>query len=99
MRLLPRLLDYIHARGYECTGGELWRSPQEATRQGFSNSLHPDRLAIDINLFRKGVFLETTEAHTEFGEYWESLHELARWGGRFRKPDGNHYSIEHGGRK
>jgi hypothetical protein len=26
------------------------------------------------------------------GEFWEGLHPLCRWGGRFN--DGNHYSIE-----
>ena len=58
-------------------------------RRGSSKSLHIRRLAIDFNLFMKGRYLSTTEAHRELGRYWESLHYLNRWGGRFN--DGNHY--------
>lgn len=102
MVLLPRLLDYIHAAGYEVTGGELWRTPEQAQAnaaagRGISNSLHIDRLAIDLNLFKNGVFLTSTEDHREFGEWWEQQHPLCRWGGRFN--DGNHYSLEHNGKK
>jgi hypothetical protein len=102
MFLLPRLLDYIHAAGYEVTGGELWRTPEQAAINaergiGTETSLHRDRLAIDLNLFKNGVFLTSTEDHREFGEFWESLHPLCAWGGRFN--DGNHYSLMHNGRK
>lgn len=104
MKLLPRLLDYIYEQGYEVTGGELWRTPEQAAINaergvGTSTSLHLDRLAIDLNLFKDGKFLTSTEAHRQFGEYWESLDPLCCWGGRFSRPDGNHYSITHGGRK
>lgn len=68
-------------------------------------SLHFDGLAIDIDLCDKnGVYLESTEAHRKYGEYWESLHELCYWGGDGLKKDGlkwdgNHYSVTDGGRK
>lgn len=65
--------------------------------EGISNSLHTDRLAIDFNLFRNGVWLKTTEDHLPLGQFWEKLHPLCCWGGRFG--DGNHYSITHQGRK
>jgi hypothetical protein len=66
---------------------------------GYSHpsSNHKQRLAIDFNLFKDGVFLQGTEDHRPLGEYWESLDPLCRWGGRFN--DGNHYSIEHEGIK
>lgn len=64
---------------------------------GIRASLHEIGLAIDLNLFRDGKFLAASEDHQPLGEYWESLHPLARWGGRFK--DGNHYSIEHEGKK
>lgn len=64
---------------------------------GILYSVHQDRLAMDVNLFRDGVYLSDTESHKPLGEYWESLHPLARWGGKFK--DGNHYSVEHEGRK
>ena len=58
-------------------------------------SCHYLRLAIDINLFKDGVYLMTTEDHRKFGEFWELLG--GSWGGRFN--DGNHYSIEYHGRR
>jgi hypothetical protein len=53
-------------------------------------SFHYKGLAQDFNLFIDDVYQETTEAHERMGEKWESLG--GTWGGRFRKPDGNHYS-------
>jgi len=59
-------------------------------------SYHYMGLAQDINLFLrdpvtgKWTWQTTTEAHREMGEFWESLG--GTWGGRFRRPDGNHYS-------
>ena len=55
------------------------------------HSCHYLRLAIDLNLFKDGKYLMTTEDHLIFGEFWESLG--GSWGGRFN--DGNHYSLEH----
>lgn len=101
-RLLPRLLDKAHELGFEITLGEAWRPPETAahyarTGKGIGNSLHGERLAIDLNLFRNGAYLSSTESHRALGEWWERQHPLARWGGRFN--DGNHYSLEHNGRK
>lgn len=66
---------------------------------GIVGSLHELQLAADINLFKDGKFLSNSSDHKPLGEYWKSLHPLARWGGDFSKPDGNHYSIEFGGKK
>jgi hypothetical protein len=101
-RLVGMLIEYAYAQGYELTLGEAWRSPEQAQRnaqagKGIANSLHAERLAVDLNLFRGGKFLQASEDHKPLGEYWESLAPDARWGGRFG--DGNHYSIEHAGRK
>lgn len=95
------LLEAYHL-GYEVTLGEAFRSPEEAARlakagKGIATSLHTSRLAIDLNLFREGHYLSSSEAHRPLGEWWEAQHELARWGGRFN--DGNHYSFAHGGRQ
>ena len=102
MKLLPRLLDKIYESGYECSGGDMWsKSEYKAHKE---NSNHYIRLAIDINLFKDGVYLTDSLAHKPFGEFWESLHELCRWGGRVNPKtgksygDGNHYSFEHEGR-
>lgn len=65
---------------------------------GIRNSVHGDRLAIDINLFINGVYQTQSEAYRPLGEKWESLG--GTWGGRFfPTPDGNHFSIAHEGRK
>jgi len=101
-KLLPRLIDKAYELGYEITLGEAWRPPEtaaayDAAGKGISNSLHIDKLAIDLNLFKDGVYLPHTQDHEPLGIFWESLHSECRWGGRFN--DGNHYSITYNGRK
>lgn len=89
--------------GYEVSLGDAYRDPRVhgalGVRKSYShpNSAHKVRLAIDLNLFRNGEFLEQSEDHRPLGEWWEQQHPLARWGGRF--DDGNHYSFEHNGVK
>lgn len=97
-----QLVLYAYKHGYQLTWGESLRRPavagENATAgRGIRNSLHLIGLAVDVNLFRDGKWLTATEDHRPLGEYWESLHPLARWGGRFN--DGNHYSMEWEGRK
>ena len=104
---VARLILRASEMGYEVTLGEAWRSPEEAARlaqqakgRAIKRSLHCDRLAIDLNLFRNGVWLTATDDHRPLGEYWESLSDdvaTCAWGGRFQ--DGNHYSVEYQGRK
>ena len=60
-------------------------------KRGISLSLHMLKLALDLNLFRDGRYLSKTEDHHALGRYWESLHPLNRWGGRYG--DGNHYEM------
>ena len=101
-RLLPRLLDHAHNLGFEVSLGEAWRSREEAARLakaglGIVNSLHCDRLAIDLNLFKDGVYLTDSAAYAPLGAWWES--QGGAWGGRFVRPDGNHFSWPYQGRK
>jgi hypothetical protein len=101
-RLVASLIFRAYELGYEVTLGETYRSPEEAARlaklgKGIKDSLHTLKLAIDLNLFKDGHYLSSTESHRQLGEWWESQHELCTWGGRFG--DGNHYSLTHGGRK
>lgn len=100
--LTAQLILEANRRGYELTYGEAYRTPEQAALNakkgiGIKNSLHTIRLAVDFNLFKDGKFLSNTSDHELLGQYWESLHPLTRWGGRFG--DGNHYSLEHEGRK
>lgn len=100
--LVANLICKAYALGYEVTFGDAFRDPRvhgivgEKKSYSSAKSVHKERLAIDLNLFRDGVYLTSTEDHRELGEYWESLHPLCRWGGRFN--DGNHYSMEYQGR-
>lgn len=100
-RLVGLLIEFAYQRGYELTFGDAYRDPRVhgavGQKVGYSsaNSLHKERLAIDLNLFRAGKYLTRTEDYIELGEYWESLG--GSWGGRFN--DGNHFSLEHNGRR
>ena len=99
--MLVELIRYAYSAGYQITFGDAYRDPrlhgEIGVKKGYghSKSAHKQRLAIDLNLFKDGVYLTSTEAHQPLGEYWEHLG--GSWGGRFN--DGNHYSIEHGGVK
>lgn len=100
-RMVASLLFQAYAMGYEVTLGDAYRDPRmhgdvgEKKGYGHSRSCHKLRLAIDLNLFRDGKFLEGTEAHRPLGEWWEA--QGGTWGGRFN--DGNHYSFSHEGMK
>lgn len=106
-RLVPGLLAKAHDLGFTVSFGETWRSNEEAARlaglgKGILLSLHCDRLAVDLNLFKDGVWLTDKESHRPLGVYWEQqsrppAYECV-WGGSWGA-DGNHYSIAHGGRK
>lgn len=105
-RLVSLLILEAEAQGFEVTIGEVYRSPEEAERlfklgKGIKNSLHTLKLAVDINLFKNGVYLSSTDSHRSLGEWWEGLSTppdiICHWGGRFG--DGNHYSVGHAGRK
>lgn len=96
-------------RGYLFTFGEAWRPDFVAAYYdkkgtGIRNSLHRIRLAIDLNVFYNGSYLDASEVwhipHLEvLGKLWESLDKEAAWGGRFDKKDYNHYSFHHEGVK
>ncbi len=88
--MVSKLIQWAYNQGYELTFGDAY-----ARTGHIPNSLHYSRLAIDLNLFKDGKWLNKTEDHRPLGEYWESMG--GSWGGRFR--DGNHYSLEHDGRK
>lgn len=99
-RMIADLIIFAYDKGYELTFSEAYRTEEQAklnakSGTGIKNSLHTQRLAVDFNLFKNGVYLTKTTDHQPLGEYWESLG--GSWGGRFN--DGNHYSLEHNGVK
>ena len=100
-RMVAALLNKALEMGYEYTFGDAFRDTRlhgdfgQKRGYGAAKSLHKLKLAIDLNLFKDGKYLSSTEAHRPLGEWWESIG--GTWGGRFN--DGNHYSLEHGGCK
>jgi len=101
VQMVGDLIDYAYREGYELTFGDAYRDPRIhghiGTKEGYGrrDSLHKERLAIDLNMFKDGRYLTSTEDHRPLGEFWEKMG--GSWGGRFN--DGNHYSLEHDGRR
>lgn len=103
--LVARLILELDGLGYIVSLGEAWRSPetcklyaQPGGPVGIRNSLHADRLAIDLNLRQNGVLLKRSEEYALAGKIWRSYtgpDYVCVWGGDF--DDGNHFSILHNG--
>ena len=90
--MVTLLLLNIYSEGYTVSLDDASRMDR---RGHMADSLHYSRLAIDINLFLDGEYLDDTEDHRPFGEYWKSIG--GSWGGEFN--DGNHYSLSYQGRR
>lgn len=100
---LANFILWIYNEGYSVTFGEVWRSPEEAKIQankgaGISNSLHCDRLAVDLNIFdENNLLLVSVNALQNFGGQWKTYNVNNKWGGDFKsRPDANHYSMSIG---
>ena len=88
VRMVGLLIVFAIGEGYQLTFGDAWAKDGHK-----KNSLHYDRLAIDLNLFKNGKYLTKTEDHLPLGEFWEAIG--GSWGGRFG--DGNHYELKRPG--
>lgn len=102
-RDVAKLIERATSLGYDVAFGWAYRPPEfaqiyEKLKIGVARSIHELKLGVDLDLFINGVYQEMTEAHQPLGEYWESLDPENRWGGRFARPDGNHYSRRWGDR-
>lgn len=103
--MIANFITTVINDGYQLTFGEAWRPPEMAqiyakNGKGISKSLHISRLAVDLNAFFNGEYLDGSKPEhiqhlTNLGEKWESLG--GSWGGRFTKKDYNHYSLADGG--
>ncbi len=97
--MIASLIHFAQEKGYRLTFGEAYRTPEQAALNakkgsGITNSLHTQRLAVDFNLFINGEY-QTDSAASPPGRILGTIGGL--WGGRFSKPDGNHFSLEHNG--
>src|SRR5689334_1692067 len=77
-RLVAMLIDFAYSRNYSLTFGEAYRTPEQAALNakkgtGIANSLHTQRLAIDLNLFKNGKYCTDSRDYEALGVYWESL--------------------------
>lgn len=103
---VSNLINNIFTQGYKCTLGEAFRTPEQAAiyakeGKGIKDSLHCDRLAIDLNLFSSdGTYLTDAKSYEKFGTFWESLNPHNRWGGYFvSKYGGKLVDLDHFERK
>lgn len=96
-RDVAKLIKFINDQGFSCTFGEAFRTQEQAALYaaqglGIEDSLHCKRLAIDLNLFNEhGDYLPNSTLYKPFGDYWESLDSMNKWGGKFKRADGNHF--------
>lgn len=95
-----KLIQKAAELGYGVTLGDAYRTPEQATMNaqnhvGVANSLHCDRLAIDINLFKDGQYITDDTGHKDLGAWWKTLGPRYKWGGDIKhpRPDPNHYSL------
>lgn len=96
--MVADLISFVHARRYLVSLGEAWRPPETARLYaergiGIENSLHRQKLAIDLNIFHQDGSALTVEEYLPIGEFWEA--RGGAWGGRFQ--DYGHFSLEHDG--
>lgn len=101
---VARLIQKAGQLGFGVTFGEAYRTPEQAALNaakgsGISNSLHTERLAIDLNLFKDGVYITDHRGHRELGTWWKGLGPMYRFGGDFARADWNHYSISPDGKR
>ena len=67
-KMVSLLILFAYEKGYTIQLGDA-----RATQGHKNNSLHYVSLAIDINLFKGGRYLQKTEDHKELGLFWESV--------------------------
>lgn len=100
---VAQLINHAYEMGFSVTLGETYR-PSEMAQiyasrgNGICKSNHEIRLAIDLNLFKDGVFLCGLEDYRPLGIWWEAQsapNAIHCWGGRFVIPDADHFSFEH----
>ena len=96
---VAKLILHINDSGYTCTFGEVYRTSEQAQWNaargiGIADSLHCIRLAVDLMLFKDGVWTTSGEHYRPFGEYWKTLNSLNRWGGDFKLRDFVHFEMK-----
>jgi len=81
---------WIYSQGWAQRKKELLRTKEQAelyaaAGKGSLNSVHRKGLAIDFVLSINGDVTWEIEHYRVVADHWKTLHELARWGGDFRR--------------
>jgi len=84
--MMAHLILWIRNEGYQVVIGEVQRSKKQAEINakagiGIKNSLHTVCMAVDLSLFKDGVYLTETEDYRFAGEEWERMDKENNWGG------------------
>ncbi len=93
-----KLLQFADTIGFEVTGGELFRTPEQQDiyikegKSKTSNSYHLKRLAIDLFFFKNGALIQDKPSLQALGDYWDLLNPINLWGGNFK---GGFYDTPH----
>lgn len=95
---IAKLILYAVEKGWNLTGGELFRTPEQqeiyfkAGKSKTMKSNHLVRCALDINFFWEGQLCEDVDKLADLGHYWESLAPgKNRWGGFWKFKDTPHF--------
>ena len=96
---VARLIIYINQQGYACTFGETLRTKEMAqiyarTGRGVLDSNHCYKLAVDLNLFKNGVYLSDAKEYRQFAEYWLTLNPFNESGYFWKSVDANHFEMD-----
>lgn len=92
-----RLLLFAKNLGFEATGGELQRTPEQQEiylkvgKSKTKDSYHLKKLAIDLFFFKDGNLIQDKVGLQKIGDYWEELDPKNKWGGNWQFVDTPHF--------
>lgn len=76
---VAKLVIWANDNAMRVTGGELLRTPEQqelylkSGKSKTANSMHLQKLAIDLNLFIGGQYKTDKESYRPLADYWKSL--------------------------
>jgi hypothetical protein len=86
---VAKLIEFCYNRNVMITGGELYRTQEQQDlyllngKTHAKTSNHMRRLAVDFNFVIDGKLTYDKDDLKSYGDFWESLNPLNRWGGNF----------------
>ena len=75
----------LYFEGYKLIKtGSVLHLAHTARKSKTLKSKHIEKLAHDFNVFKNGKYLTAKKDVQPLGDFWESLHERAEWGGNWK---------------